>query len=125
MSDKGNLPSDPAYNARHRNPISYHDDYDKIVNDSIEGKEQLKSSINDEDMFKVSEDNSGMKEPFYAKLDDPSVGTKGETEFPKYPETERYAKQDLSIDEQYIRQNKGMGKLQQKTDSPADETPTE
>lgn len=122
-SDKGNLPSDPAYQARHRNPTSMKDCYDKIVNDSME-KSQLEHTENNVDVAKEAEDNSGMKEPFYAKLDDPTIGTKGETEFPKYPETERFAKQNLSIDEDAIRKNKDM-KLEQSVDSPADETPTE
>jgi hypothetical protein len=98
-SDKGNLPSDPAYNARHRNPTSMKDDYDKIVNDSVE-KSQLEHSVN-----AVEIDYEDPKLPIYGKLDDPSVGTKGETEFPKYPETERFAKEHF-IDEQEIRSRK-------------------
>ena len=100
-SDKGNLPTDPAYQARHRNPTSMKDDYDKIVNDSLESS-QLQHSENAVDMKKHSIDP---KFPIYGKLDDPSVGTKGESEFPKYPETERFAKEH-SINEDEIRSRK-------------------
>lgn len=124
MSDKGNLPSDPAYQARHRNPTSMKDDYDKIVNDSME-KSQLEHSDNAIDVREKSIDPLF---PDYAveKGVIPNIAPiekAGNPDSIRMAENERFCiEHDISQED--MKQNKGM-KLNQQTDSPADETPTE
>ncbi|MGA3061286.1 MAG: hypothetical protein ABSD92_13095 [Candidatus Bathyarchaeia archaeon] len=69
------------------------------------------------DVAKAAEDNAGMKEPSFAKLDDPSSGTKGSPEIEHRPESHKHSFSH-DIDEDAIRKNKGM-KLEQSVDDTA------
>lgn len=92
-------------NSRHRNPKDMKDEYERTLG-LIEGQEQLQSSANSVDIRDMAKDPAL---PIYGKLDDPTSGTKGESEFPKYPETEKFTKEH-SFDSQTTKQGTDSGR---------------
>ncbi|MFB3888291.1 MAG: hypothetical protein ACE14S_02295 [Candidatus Bathyarchaeia archaeon] len=85
------------------------------VNSLIE-KEQVEPNSHVGSDFPVEKHVDDVSKDF-AKLDDPTIGTKGESEFPDAPSMARFAKKHV-IDEGEIRKNEGM-KLNQKVDDTA------
>ena len=105
-------------NERHRNPKDMIDEYNRTLG-LVEDKEQLKNSTNDVNVRADFAKDMKPSEFTDNYTDNPAdIPTDSETEMsPHYPETARFAKSH-SIDENELRQNKGMGKVA-KTDDTA------
>lgn len=105
----------------HRISTTIQDDVSKVV-DSIEGKEQLKSTNNDVDVRAIAE--APQKDSMTAFNEDDGetaygASCKGEIDEQNknYPETERFSFMH-QIDSEEMRKNNGMGKVA-KTDDTA------